>query len=89
MRRRTIQITTMPNNDLLTELVELFIYNKMSYAVTQDKKCTTQIKDESNEIATPYTVYRLSDDVFMHVRLLSNRAIASIYRLIDEYDTEI
>lgn len=88
MQRKTIRITKMPNNDIVTELTELMVYYKMSYPIGQEDECTIQIKEASNEIATPDTTYKLSDEVFLYVYLLSNRAIANIYKLIQD-DQEI
>lgn len=51
-------------NDILTELVELMIYYKMSYPTGQKDECTIQIKEGSNEIITSDSIYRLSDEVF-------------------------
>lgn len=86
--RKKIRITKIPQNDILTELVELMIYYKMSYPIGQKDECTIQIKEGSNEIITPDSTYRLSDEVFLYVYLLSNRAIANIYKVIKD-DQEI
>lgn len=80
--RRQIRINKIPENNTLTELTELMIYHKMSYPTGQKDECTIQIKDASNEIITPDSTYKLSDEVFLYVYLLSNRAIANIYKLI-------
>lgn len=50
--RKKIRITKIPQNDILTELVELMIYYKMSYPIGQKDECTIQIKESSNEIIT-------------------------------------
>lgn len=80
--RRQIRINKIPENDILIELTELMIYYKMSYPVGQKDDCTIQIREGSNEIITPDSTYKLSDEVFLYVYLLSNRAIANIYKLI-------
>ena len=82
--RKKIRITKIPQNDILTELVELMIYYKMSYPTGQKDECTIQIKEGSNEIITPDSTYRLSDEVFLYVYLLSNRAIANMYKVIKD-----
>jgi hypothetical protein len=56
----------------------------MSYPIGQKDECTIQIKESSNEIITPDSTYRLSDEVFLYVYLLSNRAIANIYKIIKD-----
>lgn len=66
----------------MIELTELMIYYKMSYPVGQKDDCTIQIREGSNEIITPDSTYKLSDEAFLYVYLLSNRAIANIYKLI-------
>jgi predicted HNH restriction endonuclease len=76
--------STYEITDELRELVELMIYYKMSYPTGQKDECTIQIKEGSNEIITPDSTYRLSDEVFLYVYLLSNRAIANIYKVIKD-----
>lgn len=80
--RKQVRINKIPENDILLELTELMIYYKMSYPTGQKDECTIQIKEGSNEIITPDSTYKLSDEVFLYVYLLSNRAIANIYKLI-------
>ena len=87
--RKQVRINKIPENDTLTELTELMIYYKMSYPVGQKDECTIQIREGSNEIITPDSTYKLSDEVFLYVYLLSNRAIANIYKLIcDDQKTQ-
>lgn len=86
--RKQIRINKIPENDILTELTELMIYYKMSYPVGQKDECTIQIREGGNEIITPDLTYKLSDEVFLYVYLLSNRAIANIYKVIKD-DQEI
>ena len=54
------------------------------HSIGQKDECTIQIKEGSNEIITPDSTYRLSDEVFLYVYLLSNRAIANIYKIIKD-----
>ena len=82
--RKQIRINKIPENDILTELTELMIYYKMSYPVGQKDECTIQIREGGNEIITPDLTYKLSDEVFLYVYLLSNRAIANIYKVIKD-----
>lgn len=86
--RKQIRINKIPENDILTELTELMIYYKMSYPVGQKDECTIQIREGGNEIITPDLTYKLSDEVFLYVYLLSNRAIANMYKVIkDDQET--
>lgn len=88
MERKIIRMSKIPNHDLLVELVEYMVYYKMSYPTGQKDMCSIFINDSGCEIITPDTTYKLSDDVFLHLYLLSNKAIANIYKTIQN-DKEV
>lgn len=82
MQRRIVKITKMPNDDLLLDLVELMLYYNLSYNTGQRNECTISIDDAHNRILTPDTIYKLSDDVYIQIYLLSNKALANVYKTI-------
>ena len=84
MERKIIRISKIPSNDMLIELVEYMVYYKMSYPTGQKDICSIFINDSSCEIITPDTTYKLSDEVFLCLYLLSNKAIANIYKTIQD-----
>lgn len=74
----------MPNDEKITELVEFMIYFKLSYSTGQKGECTIQLDDSSGRIITPDTIYKLSDELYVYLYLLSNKAIANIYKTITD-----
>lgn len=84
MRREIVRIQKIPNIDLVTELVEYMIYHKMSYPTGQKDVCTVYCDDANNQILTPDTIYKLSDELYLYLYLLSNKAIADIYKTIKD-----
>lgn len=86
--KKIVKIRKMPQDELLTELVEYMVYYKMSYPTGQKDECTIMLNDSSNQIITPDTIYDLSDEVYVQLYLLSNAAIANIYKTI-KYAKEI
>lgn len=88
MERKIIRISKIPSNDILIELVEYMVYYKMSYPTGQKDICSIFINDSGCEIITPDTTYKLTDEIFLGLYLLSNKAIANIYKTIQD-DKEI
>lgn len=82
MERKIIRISKIPDNNTLVELVEYLVYYHMSYPTGQKDICSILVNDASCEIITPDTTYKLSDEIFLHLYLLSNKAIANIYKTI-------
>lgn len=82
MKRKIVRVKKIPNNDILVELVEYMVYYKMSYPTGQKDICSITINDAGCEIITPNTIYKLSDELFLYLYLLSNKAIANIYKTV-------
>lgn len=74
--RKIIRLTKIPEIDIVTELIEYMVYFKLSYEV--------QLNDVSNEIITPSVTYKMTDDVYLYLYLLSNKAVANIYKAIKD-----
>ena len=69
---------------MLLTLIELMIYAKLSYPTGERKLCTVTLDDAKNEISTSTDVYKCSDDIYIMLYLLSNKAISMIYKLVDD-----
>lgn len=73
--RKIIRLTKIPEIDIVTELIEYMVYFKLSYPTGNDV---------SNEIITPSVTYKMTDDVYLYLYLLSNKAVANIYKAIKD-----
>ena len=82
MQRKIVKIKKMPEDDLLLDLIELVLYHNLSYNTGQRKECTVTLDDTRNMILTPDTIYKLSDEVYVQIYLLSNKALANVYKTI-------
>lgn len=60
------------------------VYSKLSYPTGERDNCTVILNDAKNEISTSTDVYKCSDDIYVLLYLLSNKAISTIYKLIDD-----
>ena len=60
------------------------VYSKLSYPAGERDNCTVILNDAKNEISTSTDVYKCSDDIYVLLYLLSNKAISTIYKLIDD-----
>ena len=76
----------MPEKEQLIDLLELLLYHNLSYPTGQKDSCTITLNDSTNEIYTPEIIYKLSDEVYVNLYLLSNKLLATIYREI--YDDQ-
>lgn len=86
--RKMVKINKLPNIELTTELVEYMVYYKLSYPTGNKDTCEVQLNDASCEINTPNITYKLAQDLYIKLYLLSNKAIANIYKII-RYDQTI
>lgn len=86
MRRKVVKIKKMPEKEQLIDLLELLLYHNLSYPTGQKDSCTIALNDTTNEIYTPEIIYKLSDEVYVNLYLLSNKLLATIYREI--YDDQ-
>lgn len=84
MERKIIRLSKIPRNEIVTELIEYMVYYKMSYPVGQKDECTILCNDAGNEIITPDITYKLTNEVYLYLYLLSNKAIANIYKTIKD-----
>lgn len=84
MQRKIVKIKKMPEDDLLLDLVELFLYYNLSYSTGQRDHCSVTLSDNANEIHTPDIIYKLSDEVYVNLYLLSNKVLANIYKCIHD-----
>lgn len=84
MERKIIRLSKIPRNEIVTELIEYMVYYKMSYSVGQKDECTILCNDAGNEIITPDITYKLTNEVYLYLYLLSNKAIANIYKTIKD-----
>ena len=73
--RKIIRLTKIPEIDIVTEL---------SYPTSNKDTCEVQLNDVSNEIITPSVTYKMTDDVYLYLYLLSNKAVANIYKAIKD-----
>ena len=70
--------------DKVTELIEYMVYFKLSYPTGNKDTCEVQLNDVSNEIITPSVTYKMTDNVYLYLYLLSNKAVANIYKAIKD-----
>ncbi len=82
--RKIIRLTKIPEIDIVTELIEYMVYFKLSYPTDNKDTCEVQLNDVSNEIITPSVTYKMTDDVYLYLYLLSNKAVANIYKAIKD-----
>ena len=73
--RKIIRLSKLPEYDVITELIEYMIYYKLSYPTGNKDTC---------EVVTPNTIYKMTDEVYLYLYLLSNKAIANIYKVIKD-----
>lgn len=85
--RKIIKLKRIPNRDTLLTLVELMTYHKLSYSVGNKENCFVSINDKFSTIETPEIIYKLSDELYLYLYLLSNTIIANIYKTIDNDQT--
>lgn len=85
--RKIVKLKRIPNRDTLLTLVELMIYQKLSYSIGNKDNCSVVINDKSNTIETPEIIYKLSDEIYLYLYLLSNTIIANIYKTVDNDQT--
>ena len=84
MERKIVRLAKIPRTEIVTELIEHMVYYKMSYPTGQKDHCSVFCNDATSEIITPDTTYKLSDEVYLYLYLLSNKAIASIYKIVSD-----
>lgn len=82
--RKIIRLTKIPEIDIVTELIEYMVYFKLSYPTGNKDTWEVQLNDVSNEIITPSVTYKMTDDVYLYLYLLSNKAVANIYKAIKD-----
>ena len=82
--RKIIRLSKLPEYDVITELIEYMIYYKLSYPIGNKDTCEVRLIDSSCEIVTPNTIYKMTDEVYLYLYLLSNKAIANIYKVIKD-----
>lgn len=82
--RKIIRLTKIPEIDIVTELIEYMVYFKLSYPTGNKDTCEVQLNAVSNEIITPSVTYKMTDDVYLYLYLLSNKAVANIYKAIKD-----
>lgn len=85
--RKIIKLKRIPDRDTLLTLVELMTYHKLSHSVGNKENCFVSINDKFNTIETPEIIYKLSDELYLYLYLLSNTIIANIYKTIDNDQT--
>lgn len=85
--RKIVRLKKIPNRDTLLTLIELMTYYKLSYSIGNKDNCFVILNDKSNTIETPEIVYKLSDEIYLYLYLLSNTVIANIYKTIDDDQT--
>lgn len=88
MNKKVIRLKKIPNKDILKELLEYFVYYNLSYSTGQEEECTIRLIDASSQIETPTNIYKLTDELYIRLLLLSNRVIANLYKLAED-DTTI
>ena len=82
--RKIIRLIKIPEIDIVTELIEYMVYFKLSYPTGNKDTCEVYLNDVSNEIITPSVTYKMTDDVYLYLYLLSNKAVANIYKAIKD-----
>ena len=85
MQRQIIKLKTIPNKDILKDLLELFVYYNLSYSTGQREECTVKISDELGQIETPTMIYKLTDDIYTQLYLLANKVTANLYKEADDF----
>lgn len=85
--RKIVKLKRIPNRDTLLTLVELMIYHKLSYSVGNRNNCFVVLNDKTNTIETPEIAYKLTDEIYLYLYLLSNTVISNIYKTIDNDQT--
>lgn len=88
MHRKIVKINKIPNDDLLLDLLELMLYRNLSYCTGQRGLCSVTLDDKHSIIYTPETIYKLSDEVYVQIYLLSNKVLANVYKIVKD-DKEI
>ena len=82
--QKIVQIKKTPNKDLFKDLLELFVYYNLSYPTGQKYECTIQLSDRTSEVITPTTTYKLSDELYVKLYILSSKVIATMYKLAED-----
>lgn len=82
--RKIIRLTKIPEIDIVTELIEYMVYFKLSYSIGSKDTCEIQLNDSSNEIRTPSVTYKMTDEVYLYLYLLSNKIVANIYKIVKD-----
>lgn len=85
--RKTVKINRLPDSELITELIEYMVYYKLSYPTGNKDTCEVQLNDAACEINTPNITYKLGQELYIQLYLLSNKAIANIYKIIKDDQT--
>lgn len=86
MRKRQIIKINKLTPDLFKDLLEFMIYFKLSYPVGEYRQCGVQLDDAKGRIITLDTEYKCTDEIYLELYLASNKAIASIYKEINNYE---
>lgn len=84
MSKKVIKLKRIPNKDTLKDLLELIIYYNLSFPTGQRDGCTVQLKDSLSQIETPTEIYKLTDELYVHLYLLANKVIANLYKLAED-----
>ena len=84
MNKKVIRLKKIPSKDILKELLEYFVYYNLSYPTGQEEECTIRLIDASSQIETPTNVYKLTDELYIRLLLLSNKVIANLYKLAED-----
>ena len=84
MEKSTIKISSKPDKETLTSLLEMMTYSKLSYPVGEKDFCRIQLNDKENKISTPTVDYKCTDDIYLMLYLLSNKIVALIYKTLDD-----
>lgn len=88
MEKTLITIKDPPGNEEWLYLVELMVYNKMSYPVGAHKTCEIVINDKDNMIYSTDNIYRLPDSLYIKLHLITNEIIANLYETVQN-DKEV
>lgn len=88
MSKKVIRLKRIPNKGVLKDLLELMVYYNLSVPTGQEDECTIILRDASSQIETPTTIYKLTDELYVHLYLLANKVTANLYKLAED-DTTI
>lgn len=88
MEKTLIIMKDPPEYEEWIGLVELMVYNKMSYPIGLHKTCEVYMNDRDSMIYTPDTIYKLPDLLYLKLHLVTNEIIANLYKTVQN-DKEV